>query len=471
MTDNIHQKRALKFLFISRCPTHLHSYNSIIEALTKRGHTVELLFDTRWSQGDPLTPVDQFAARTANFSYSWAISRFDRWRTLLFYTRELRTYRRYLTVKEQVQSTYYRDRWQAYLPAMARRMLCSRLVQTLFKSRICGLFLNAVEYIAPADASIIADIKKRNPDVVVPGPVNMRFSSVDLEYQKAAQKLGIFTVLPVLSWDNLTTKGLIHIKPDILLCWNDVQKEEARVHHGIDVSRIRIIGAPVFDGWFAHMRVSSTRSEFCARYGLREEDLIILYLGSSSNMAKDESWLIKQVRSNFNNASDARLRRAQLVVRPHPSNYKIYTSLDMPGISLIPQEGALPNTVDALTLFYDSLYHAACAVVGVNTSSVIETVIADKPVVALLTDYYRKTQIETQHFQQLLEINAVASAGNLDEAIKFLKQLADGRDEWQVARAAFVKKYIRPYGRDESAGERAADEIERAMYTWRINRV
>jgi hypothetical protein len=179
-------------------------------------------------------------------------------------------------------------------------------------------------------------------------------------------------------------------------------------------------------------------------------------------MAKDETWLVNDLRNALNHVSDARLRRAQLVVRPHPSNYKIYQAFTIPGVSCIPQKGMLPNTPVGLSVFYDSLHHAMAAVVGVNTSSVIETVIADIPVVALMTDYYRKTQSETQHFRQLLETNAVLCATTLDSAVTLLQELMDGHDKKKDARSAFVQKYIRPYGRNESAGMRAALELERA---------
>ena len=44
---------------------------------------------------------------------------------------------------------------------------------------------------------------------------------------KSAKAIGVPVVFPVFSWDNLSTKGLIHVQPDRVLVWNEHQKREA----------------------------------------------------------------------------------------------------------------------------------------------------------------------------------------------------------------------------------------------------
>src|SRR5215217_3498050 len=48
---------------------------------------------------------------------------------------------------------------------------------------------------------------------------------------KAARRLGVRSAVPVLSWDNLTNKGLIRVPPDQVLVWNEAQKTEAVMMH------------------------------------------------------------------------------------------------------------------------------------------------------------------------------------------------------------------------------------------------
>ena len=58
--------------------------------------------------------------------------------------------------------------------------------------------------------------------------------SDQVDYVKAAQRLGIRSALPVLSWDNLTNKGLIRVQPDRVYVWNEAQKAEAVAMHDAD---------------------------------------------------------------------------------------------------------------------------------------------------------------------------------------------------------------------------------------------
>src|SRR4029079_12209064 len=54
--------------------------------------------------------------------------------------------------------------------------------------------------------------------------------------------------------------------------------------------------------------------------------------------------------------------------------------------------------------FFDSLYHSA-AVVGINTSALIEAGIVGRPVFTVLDDEYRSSQDGTLHFRYLVEVS------------------------------------------------------------------
>ena len=44
---------------------------------------------------------------------------------------------------------------------------------------------------------------------------------VEADYIHAARSMGIPTIGYVNSWDNLTSKGTIHVLPDQLIVWNE----------------------------------------------------------------------------------------------------------------------------------------------------------------------------------------------------------------------------------------------------------
>ena len=159
--------------------------------------------------------------------------------------RELLSYASYLTREDQVE--FYVKRWERYLPQPARKLAASsRLVRRIIASRPVRWSLRTIERLAPPDRSVTHCLRESRPDVVVASPTNMHHSQ-EVEYVKAAVALGVPTLIPVLSWDNLTTKGLLHVTPEITLVWNSSQAGEAAGIHGIPADRIVVTGSPFLD--------------------------------------------------------------------------------------------------------------------------------------------------------------------------------------------------------------------------------
>lgn len=447
-------------LFVIRSTRTFHYHRSIIATLLKRGHTVRVLFDYEWSKTKvgALDVVDAFKKEFPQFEYGWALQRNDWWKKILFPAREIRSYRRYLLVRGQ--SEYYKERWMKYIPYKLKLLIrWFPFLNAILRLSIIGTLLEWVEKTIPADKEISAFLTEYRPDVLVASPVNLRHSSADLEYVKAARALGIPTAVQVISWDNLTTKGIFHVIPDILLVWNKTQVGEAREHHGIPEERIRITGAPVFDEWFQPLRPSKTREAFCAEWGLSPRRPILLYLGSTKNIAENESWLVKKIRAALDRSPNPRMRETELIVRPHPAHFKIYDGIEGGGITIVPKQSSLPSTDKALQLFYDSAYYSV-ATIGINTSGMIDAILAGKPGMAYLTPEYAKTQSETEHFKYLVRSDAIDIVHSDEEFLKTYQAFLDGADPKAEKRKQFIADYIRPHGPERSAGSVAAEEIE-----------
>lgn len=457
-------EKPLKILFVSRSGAFFGAHRSIINALLERGHYIRYLFDERWTNDAEKKPalkeLDDLKKKYNTFEYGIALRRNDAWRKILFHTREILSYRSYLLEPRKSLCKYFQNRWLGYLPATLRSILNYNLAKGVLASDIAALVLRGFENIAPADKKICKDILKFQPDVVVASPVNMRFSSADLEYLKAAKYLKIPTALPVYSWDNLTDKGMFHVLPDRFLVWNEDGKKEAISHHHIPERLIKIIGVPVFDKWFVRFTPSQTIAEFCARYGLSEKNPIVLYLGSSANIAKDESWVIEEMRKALD--ADSELAKTQIIIRPHSANKVVYRRLHLHDVIVLPKDGQILNLREALQFFYDMLYFAA-ATIGVNTSGMIDALIAGKPGMVFITPTYEDTQLETAHFRQLFNSGALECVKSGEEFVEAFKKLLAGEDERKEKRESFVRYFVRPNGFEKSAGECAADEIEELL--------
>lgn len=443
-----------KILFVLRSYGHLPTFRRTIQILAKRGHTVFVLFHKDLTS-EPLEEIRALENTLAHVHYDWTMPS-ARGGTLVFHSRELFTYRKHLLISGDNQ--FYAERWKKYIHPKLQYIFSWRIARIVLKMKFAGLVLKAIERFTPPQKNVIRHINSINPDVILATPVNQRYSSMELEYLKAAVALGIQSLLPTGSWDHITSKGAYHVIPDRFLVWNKKQVEELFWHHGVLPARARIVGALTMDHWLDPPELSP-RGVFCKEYGLRSEDPILLYCCSSSVASKNETWLVAELRKILDESLDERLRRAQIILRPHPQNFRVYEALDMRGITVIPRGEPFHGKREGQSVFYNSLHHSI-AVIGINTSAMLDAVIMGKPVIALYRDSYADIQVEMHHFKSLLEERVVDLVKTTGETQKAILDIMDGRDKRKDSRERFIRDYLRPRGLTVSAGESVANEVE-----------
>lgn len=448
----------MKVLFTLHSTAHYAYHESTIRALLGRGHEVRVRFAKEGSVSPLARVLDRRPADGGErFAVGWLTPRADRWRRVLVPARALRSYSSYLRQPEQ--SDYYRARWQKRLGTWLEARVERPVVRRLLASTPAFRALGVIERVAPPAKPVLAELSADRPDVIVASPANLR-DPEEIEYVKAARRLGIPSVLPVLSWDNLTTKGLIHVAPDLLLAWNETHRGEAVRVHGIPAGRVAVTGSPFFDAWFEDVAVEQ-REVFCRRVGLDPDRPYAVYLGSSKNIARDETWLVRELLAELRGSGDPGLVGLQLLVRPHPANAAVYAALDEPGVAIWPKAGQLPDSDAARDEFRATLEHAIAAV-GINTSGMIDAVIADRPCVALVVAEYDATQRDAVHFTHLVGAQTVEVADGPAPCAEVLGRLLRGADATRDARRQFVEAFVRPRGRGTPAGALMAQAIEQA---------
>jgi len=391
----------MKILFALRSKSHLPYLSSVIDAFAD--DTVEVLFDKGWTK----TLDDRWMKRRGS--------------KFVFFLRELRSYANYINRK---QSEYYINRWRYYLPFGVRWIVKFEWVKWV----LSVIPFDVIESLIPACHEVSGDIKRIDPDVVIATPANHRFST-EIEYIKSAKKLGIPTVIMNLSWDNISTKGTFHVKPDLLMVWNESQKRQAREYHNIQ--NTQIIGAPFFDKWFDNI-VMEGRNDFCKRMGLEACRPYVLYLGSSANIAPDETDIIQEIYDGLN---------MQMLVRPHPANARHYDKLSGPAI----QHHGLAESESEIRDFYSAIVHSE-ATIGINTSAMIDSIILDKRCITILLDRYDSTQRHAVHFNEIREY--VELCRSVQECIERI----ESKPNAVRSSEDFVWDFIRPKGISFPAG-------------------
>jgi hypothetical protein len=325
--------------------------------------------------------------------------------------------------------------------------------------------LRGVERCIPVRAEVRELLERQSPDVLMVTPL-LYFGSRQVEHIRAAQALGIPTLLGVGSWDHLTTKGLIHEIPDHVAVWNELQKSEAIELHGVPADRLIVTGAQAYDHWFDR-RPSTTREEFCARVGLPADRPYLLYLCSSPFITPHEVPFVLRWIEAIRASPAPELRRVGILIRPHPQNAEQWTNVDLSSsrdVAIWPRAGANPIDAAAKADYFDSMFHSH-AVVGVNTSALIESGIVGRRVYSILVDEFSTTQEGTLHFQHLKNVEGglLRLASTLDEhtaqLVATLQTATDPGDDRKVR--GFVQAFVRPHGLDIAATPRIVEAVER----------
>lgn len=461
----------MRIVFQVTATTFLRHFTDVVLTLAERGHTVRVA----QSDNPPDLPPPAALAHHPNISFVNAPDRRrDAWASA---ADELRALRDYLTYLEHPydQSPKLRSRalrkmvktasgdthrhLSIQCPSCHADIADQPLVDAVrarYPTLAAGINsrLELIESTMPSEPATKEFLRQENPDVVLVTPL-IWFGSHQAEYVKSARELGIPVAYPVFSWDNLSTKGTVHVLPDQIYVWNERQKQEALELHRVPPGRIEVIGAPRFDRFFS-MTPQATRETFCDGLGLDATQPIVAYLCSSEFVAESErDWVMRWVHELRQHPA---LAGCNIVIRPHPrqkAQWKRFHT-DQPRVAI-----TWPASISTDQSLFDTLYHSAAAV-GLNTSAQLEAGIVGRPVFTVLASEFAGGQAGTLHFQYLLKPNGgfVEVAPDFDTHRTQLAAAVAGRYDVEAIRS-FIESFLRPLGRDGAVSPVMADAVER----------
>jgi hypothetical protein len=444
-------------------PEYLRYYDSTIRLLATRGHDV-LLAVNQQKDGKPVR-LEDLGMPDGVRLLGLVPKRADRWSRTTRLVRGAMDYVRYLHPR-YAQSPALRGRLaRKGLPPALRWIDARAGVRPDASVRRLLRALGAVERGIPTSAAIEHFLREHAPDLVLVSPL-IDVASDQVDMVRAARRLGIRVAAGIASWDNLTNKGLMRVEPDAMLVWNEAQKREAVELHGISPDRVVVTGAQLFDKWF-HKTPSRSLDAFAARVGLPRAERFILFTGSSMFISAPEAEVAFVTRwlTTLRGSAHAALRDTPILIRPHPYNGWIWADVDVSGfrdVAVWPRGKYNPVDADNRDDYFDSLYYSR-AVVGINTSAMVEAAIIGRPVHSIVTDDFAKTQEGTLHFHHLLPENGGflrVGQGLESHAGLLAESLADdGAARAETQR--FVSWFLRPHGIDRDCTPIFADALER----------
>ena len=455
----------MRILFFLHNVSKTRHFDGVLQLLAERGHSVVLAAARQRNR--PLWLPKNLALTNRSLVErrqpgrieitACPVHRVDAWEHLAPALRAARDYMRFCD-ERYADAAALRRRAAAHTPEWWRHYIDTHpWVHRRWRTVAQGLAW--LERVIPSDPLVEQMIRYERPDVVLVTPL-VDYGSYQTDVVKSSHRLGIPVVFAPFSWDNLTNRGLIRVQPDRLLVWNDIQKREAVELHGVDPARVVVTGAARFDDFFA-MQPATSREDFCAQVALDPSQPLLLYLCSSEFVAPREVEFVGRWIQAVRAAEDPRLRHASILVRPHPAHLRQWRGARLPAVANVACWRD-KETMNADQGLYDSLFHAD-AVVGLNTSAMIEAGILGKPVHTILSAEFAGGQQQTLHFHYLRASHGglVHDARGVDDHLRTLAQgLAAGAADAARCRA-FVQRFVRPRGLGMPAAPIVVEEIER----------
>lgn len=455
-----------RIAMIIKQPGFLRYIQTQVERLCVEGHHVHIgVHDYPINDEDGL--LENLCHRFPHVSVGWAYSRGDRWAHLAGIIRGAMDYCHYL-FPDFISSLGLRQRARAHA-GLPGRML-SKLLRNLkvdrsnVAAKLVMDILRNVERALPPDPTIMTYIRQLDVDLVLlTGLVWPRSPQAD--YVKVCRRLGIKTGYIVNSWDNLTNKGDIKALPDRVFVWNDHQAKEAIQFHGMSPSNVVVTGAPLFDRWFRR-EPSMSREEFCKHVGLADTRPYLLYACSSPTIAPGQSERIffQEWLTALRDSTHPLLTDIQVLVRPHPFNPTAWEDFhsDDPGVTVFPRGGGWVVKEEDRDAYYNSLYYCA-AVVGINTSAMLESAIVGARTFTLQTKDFATMQEGTVHFRYLTALGIVESHTDFISHFDAIARVVSNNDADTRQPISGVIHFVRPHGIDQPATDVAFHAIEELL--------
>ena len=446
---------SIRILFLIHDYSYLRNFDDCIRGLLLRGHKVTIAFPE--PKGDRRQKEPTKFRKSGHISVRYVRrSRDDQWRAFAAFVRKARSY---LLYRKSVfaRTTYLQHRIAEQTPESVKSFVETPWIRRW--PRLADLLCRVLERGIPASEPAKRLVAELKPDVVLITPYFTTSTVYQIEYAKAAQAIRVPVGVPVFSWDNLSSKGAMQVLPDRLFVWNKTQLREATTLHNIPASRVTITGGMRFAKFFgADPNVSKER--FCESVGLDPSAILVTYLGSSRTIAPQENEFLWRWIEALRAAEDPHLRGCNIFVRPHPGNRAIWNHWPTSPSAGVAVWNGKGNNVRGVI---DAVSHSV-AVVGINTTAMLEAAALGKPVLTIADNDLRAGQVERIHFHYLTCVGGglVTVANNFQEHVDHLTALLAGDRHFTRKSKRFSKAFLRPpwpYRSSITAFERAVESL------------
>lgn len=297
---------------------------------------------------------------------------------------------------------------------------------------------------------ITAQLRALAPDLVVSTSCVVPDEAA---YLLAAQELGIPTLGCILSFDNLTSRGILPLFDHYAVWSARMGAELLRLYPDRDPRHVHVTGTPQFD---LHRRedLRWSRAATLGRLGLDPSDRYLVYAANCATFTPTEPEL---VRAFLQRCTDHPVLGAhRLVVRPHPGDDRARWSglagSDRRLVMSWPRsDDGRFSSEEAQARLVSTLAHAGACLNMASTMS-LDAAVLDTPVVCVafalpkgsLEDWLAAACYTTTHYAPIAASGGVGIARSLDALVAESAAAVISPERDRAARARLVADVCGP---------------------------
>lgn len=307
--------------------------------------------------------------------------------------------------------------------------------------------------------SVINLFKKYRPDLLFSTDPLFFDEVYYLEY---AKKSGIKSISLIMSWDNLTARGVLPVLSDYLIVWNEIIKQEAINIYNFNSANIFIGGIPQFDLYFHDDKIPS-RENFFNSIGADPSKKLIVYTTGSPTLLPGERQIIDIFCSDYLNGKIKGSTQLLIRLNPRDSIEKYSNLMKKPGIFFDLPGRPNRSFRDFWNPSFEDVRHLAATLkyadVLLNMCSTIsiEAAIFDTPVINVNLDKKLSIFYLYTHFSRIINTGGTRLAGTREELIDIVNMYLNDPGLDRNGRKKIVAEQC--YYTDGFAGKRIANYI------------
>ena len=291
---------------------------------------------------------------------------------------------------------------------------------------------------------------------------------------KRAIQTKVTSVAFISSWDNLSNRGELPVKPDKLIVWNEINKREAIELQGYSPSDVFVSGAPQFDAYFRGEELSS-KDDFFNEIGADMAKKLLVYTTTGTWISKADPEIVDIIKGYIE--EDKFSFPCQLLVRVHPrAPFVLYDRFKGCNDIILERPGRLseaysdhwdPTRSDLIHLA-NTMKHGDVAI-NIASTITIEACIFDTPAVNIGFDGYQKKPYgystiryyDYTHYKNIVKAGGVRIAKNKAELLKYINMYLENPKLDSDGRKKIVSEQC--YSTDGKSGERVARYLMKVL--------